>query len=89
MLFLVVLLASHMLADWLTRDASEPYGLMALWPLSDTYMISSWPLYIGLKKADWGEVFQSVNVLLVSWEALVSLPLVALVVLLKRRPGRP
>ena len=31
---------SHVLLDWLGADDAAPYGIMALWPLSDAYLLS-------------------------------------------------
>lgn len=36
---------SHLLLDWLGADTSRPYGLRALWPLSDAYYISGLDLF--------------------------------------------
>ena len=31
---------SHVLLDWLGADDVAPYGILALWPLSDAYLLS-------------------------------------------------
>jgi membrane-bound metal-dependent hydrolase YbcI (DUF457 family) len=37
--------ATHILLDWLGADNSFPYGLRALWPLTDRYYISGLDLF--------------------------------------------
>jgi membrane-bound metal-dependent hydrolase YbcI (DUF457 family) len=37
--------ASHLLLDWMGVDETVPYGLQALWPLSDRWFISGWSLF--------------------------------------------
>lgn len=83
-LFLFVLGATHLLADWITEDCASPYGVMGLWPFTDKYYISSVSIFAHLKKADWADVFQLYNIGAVIREALVTLPLVVLVLVYKR-----
>jgi membrane-bound metal-dependent hydrolase YbcI (DUF457 family) len=37
--------ASHLLLDWMGADETVPYGLQALWPLSDRWFISGLSLF--------------------------------------------
>jgi hypothetical protein len=39
--------ASHILLDWLAFDDSFPYGIRALWPFSDAWLISGWNVFAG------------------------------------------
>ena len=57
----LLLLLSHLAADMLTRDGSEPFGIMALWPLSEQRMISPVSLFPAFRKDELAEVFQPVN----------------------------
>lgn len=78
--FLFVLLASHLVADWFTADGRMPYGIMALWPFSEAFTMAPHPLFMRLHKADWSEFLQWHNAIAVGWEVLVCLPLLAAVV---------
>lgn len=45
--------ASHTLLDWLGADSSSPRGLMALWPVSNTYYISGIDLFNAVDRRYW------------------------------------
>jgi membrane-bound metal-dependent hydrolase YbcI (DUF457 family) len=42
--------ASHLVLDWLTSDASPPYGLQMFWPFTDTWYISPIPVFQGTER---------------------------------------
>lgn len=84
-LFLLGALSSHLVADWATRDTSYPYGIMIAWPFSREHYTAAVPVFWNFMKTDWGEVFMFRNVFVMMGEFLVTLPLVALVPLCKRR----
>jgi len=42
--FVLTLVFSHFLLDFFTADFSPPYGFPLLWPFSETYFISPWPI---------------------------------------------
>ncbi len=83
--FVSACLFSHLLADWATRDTSWPYGIMLWWPFSREHVIAAVPVFWNWMKADWGEVFMIRNLFVMGAELLVTLPLVTLVLLWKRR----
>jgi inner membrane protein len=80
-----VLLASHLAADLVTDDGRPPYGIMALWPLSDEYMISPVTVFWRLHKKDWSEFLQPHNFMAALNEAAWCLPLVAAAVVWRSR----
>ncbi len=65
---------SHVVLDWLGRDTNPPLGLMALWPLSDGWFHSPWPLFL-----DIGRTLElhtiGHNALAAAWEVLLLAPL--------------
>ena len=77
-------LASHLAVDLFSADHSVPYGIMALWPFTDTFYISPEPLFWSLRKGTWNDVFQWYNVQAALYEAAVLLPVLAGVLLYKR-----
>lgn len=44
--------SSHILLDWLGADANPPYGVQALWPLSDRWFFSGVDLFPGTERRD-------------------------------------
>ena len=74
-LLLVMLQASHLLADMFTADGRAPFGIMALWPLHAGYLQADIALFPMPRKATVGEMFQWYNVGVMAREALVALPL--------------
>lgn len=36
---------SHVFLDWLARDPNPPFGIQALWPVSDGWFTSGWNLF--------------------------------------------
>ena len=49
MVFLV--LASHLVLDFLTLDFAPPYGLPLFWPLSSEYVIDASPVFINITRS--------------------------------------
>jgi inner membrane protein len=41
--FVFALIFSHLVLDFFTEDLKPPYGFPLFWPVSETYVISSWP----------------------------------------------
>jgi len=62
---------SHLLLDWLGHDTSPPLGIMALWPFSDEYWASPWPVITPVTRRYWLPNFWSHNLKVVSIEILV------------------
>jgi len=77
-------LASHLVADIFSGDGNSPYGIMALWPFTDSFTISPVTIFWSLRKATWSDVFQWYNVRAALYEALVVLPVLVAVLLFKR-----
>ena len=44
--------SSHILLDWLGADANPPYGVQALWPVSDTWFFSGLNIFSGTQRRD-------------------------------------
>lgn len=83
--FVFLLGASHLFADWLCEDTHPPYGIMAFWPITDTYYISNLQLFGGLKKQTLQELFTTwSNIGVVANEALWTIMPVVAVLLFKR-----
>lgn len=83
---------SHLGADLFSADGRPPYGIMALWPFSDTFFISPHTLFWRLRKTTVAEMFQWHNVQAVMVEIAWCLPLLVAAVLAKNlaaRGGRP
>lgn len=77
-------LASHLFADIFSDDNNPPYGIMALWPFTDSFYISPGSIFWSLRKATWNDVFQWYNVHAALYEALLLAPIVAMVLIFKR-----
>lgn len=90
LLWLWLLPLSHLIADYVTPDTRAPYGIMAVWPFDDTFILSPLSLFRGVRKASVGEMIQWHNVVVMASEILKTLPLVVLVLAWKRwaRPVR-
>ena len=77
---------SHALLDWLGRDSSTPIGLMALWPLSSSYVYSGVELFADISRRYWKpEEFFLKNAAAVARELLILAPPAALAWWLRRR----
>ncbi len=88
---LPVLLAaalSHILADYSDEDTRAPFGILALWPFHDGFMIAAHPLFLSLEKASLAAACSWHNVRAVAHEALLTLPPLLAVVFYKLRPMR-
>lgn len=88
---LPVLLAaalSHILADYSDEDTRPPFGILALWPFYDGFVIAKHPLFLSLEKSSLAAVFSWHNIRAVAHEALVTLPPLFAVMFYKLRPMR-
>jgi hypothetical protein len=79
--------ASHTLLDWLGSDTSPPIGIMALWPLSREYSESTFHLFMAISRRYWLPEFWAYNLRALLRELAILLPVVAAVMLLRRRAG--
>jgi inner membrane protein len=78
--------ASHALLDWLGRDTSAPFGIMALWPFSTTYYESGLHLFPAISRRYYqGWTFIDRNVRAVGLEVAILGPILLLVIIFRRR----
>jgi len=80
---------SHVLLDWLSHDNSAPIGVMALWPLERAYYSSDLHVFMAISRRyyhGWRFVWQ--NLVAITRELAILLPLVSLVVMLRQRRER-
>ena len=81
--------ASHAVCDWMGKDASVPYGLQILWPASDRWFISPWPIFPGTERR---QIFSGRSVLInlraVVAEILIFGPLVTMLWIRRTRRSR-
>ena len=80
---------SHIVLDWLGRDTSTPRGLMALWPLSASYVYSGIDLFADISRRYWKpEEFILKNAVSIAREVAILAPPAALAWALRRRRRR-
>jgi inner membrane protein len=78
--------ASLVLLDWLARDTTAPIGIMALWPFSDAHYESDLHIFRAISRRYYqGWTFIDQNVRAVCWELTILVPILALVLALRRR----
>jgi membrane-bound metal-dependent hydrolase YbcI (DUF457 family) len=78
--------ASHILLDWLGTDSSSPIGIMALWPFSQAYFESSLHVFPAVsRRISQPALFWSQNLRALLWEVGVLVPIVAAVIVSRRR----
>jgi pimeloyl-ACP methyl ester carboxylesterase len=72
--------ATHLALDWASVDTLPPYGLQALWPFSDAWLISGWDLFRQTERHDFFSAASiRTNLLAVMQEvAILAPPLVPL-----------
>jgi inner membrane protein len=68
--------ASHTLLDWLSTDTSAPFGIMALWPFSSEYYISSLEIFLSVSRRYWLVDAWLLNLRALIRELLILVPLV-------------
>lgn len=75
---------SHVGLDFLGSDSLAPYGIMALWPVSDRSVAAPIPIFMDIGRTlNWATVWQ--NAAAAAWEAVVLLPLLMAVVRWRQR----
>jgi membrane-bound metal-dependent hydrolase YbcI (DUF457 family) len=68
---------SHVALDWLGSDSRLPLGVMALWPLRDSYHAAPFPVFMDVgRELAWSTVLH--NSVAMAWEIVVLLPLLVL-----------
>ena len=85
---LVAAALTHIVADFSDEDVRAPFGILALWPFYDGFVISSHPVFLSLDKSSLTAVSLWHNVRAVAHEALLTLPPLLAVVFYKLRPMR-
>ena len=86
LLFVMALIASHLVADFFTHDRSKPYGMMLAWPFCDQYWISPISVFPAPEKRHLADLLSFRNFTVVIRELMITLSLVAVVAALKFRP---
>ena len=81
---------SHLVLDYFTADTSEPVGLPMFWPLTSEYFYSPKTIFMAVHKIGASEqFFQSLfvlhNVGVLLWEAVVFVPILTIIKLVKSR----
>ena len=76
---------SHVLLDWLGDDRSVPFGIRALWPLTDTYYQSDLRLFPPVERRYWLPGFWTANLRAIGWELAVLGPFAVLALWFQRR----
>jgi inner membrane protein len=78
--------ASHVLLDWLARDTTAPIGIMALWPFSHAHYESDLHIFRAISRRYYqGWTFVDQNVRAMCLELVILMPVLALVIALRRR----
>jgi len=76
---------SHVLLDWLSSDNSAPIGIMALWPYTREYYESDLRVFMAISRRyyhGWTFIWQ--NLVAISRELAILLPLLSVVMMLRR-----
>lgn len=85
-----LLVAGHLVADWLCQDYAEPYGIMPFWPVSTSHHIAPVSVFHAMEKATLGEVFTEANLGPARREFWIGVTCMAAAVALKwRRVPQP
>jgi membrane-bound metal-dependent hydrolase YbcI (DUF457 family) len=79
---------SHLVLDWLGDDRSVPYGIRALWPVTDAYYQSDLRWFPQVERRYWLPGFWTANLRAVAWEIAVLGPIVGVAVWARRGPVR-
>lgn len=70
-LFIVAIMLSHLLLDYLTYDGREPKGILLLWPFSDQRFNSPVSVFGGVAKGSFSDLFSLHNLGVVGGELLI------------------
>jgi membrane-bound metal-dependent hydrolase YbcI (DUF457 family) len=66
--------SSHLVLDLLNVDTHPPIGLMALWPFTDVYFKSPWPVFLDIGRTlNWRTVRH--DTVAIAWELAIVCPL--------------
>jgi membrane-bound metal-dependent hydrolase YbcI (DUF457 family) len=67
--------ASHVLFDWLGSDDTPPLGVMALWPLSNTFYFANAFVFEAISRRYWLPGFWAHNLWALATELVLLVPL--------------
>jgi len=76
--------STHVLFDWLGSDDTPPLGVMAIWPLTDSFYFADVFVFDAISRRYWLPNFLSHNVWAVIKEVLLLGPLAAILFYLRR-----
>jgi membrane-bound metal-dependent hydrolase YbcI (DUF457 family) len=76
---LAMVYLSHILLDMLGEDKTSPFGVQLLWPFSEAYYISPFPIFDEVWRGTLDRLFGLHNWLAVAKEVLILGPIVVLV----------
>ena len=76
---------SHLVFDWCGVDTGPPSGVMAFWPLSESYYQSSFLIFHRVCREYWDLACWENNVMALGWELTVLVPVTGIAVFLHRR----
>jgi membrane-bound metal-dependent hydrolase YbcI (DUF457 family) len=79
---------SHVFADYSDEDTRAPFGILALWPLHNEFMIAAHPVFWSLDKSSLAALCSLHNARTVLHELLLTLPPFLAVLFYKLRPLR-
>jgi hypothetical protein len=79
--------ASHLLLDWLGADSTPPLGVMALWPLTNAFYQSPWPVFMAISRRYWLPEFYAYNTVAVLREIAILGPIALVIWWRKGRPA--
>ena len=80
--------ASHLLLDWLGADSTPPLGIMALWPVTNDFYLSPFPVFNAISRRYWLADFYRHNTIAVLRELVVLVPIAWLAWRIASRPLR-
>jgi membrane-bound metal-dependent hydrolase YbcI (DUF457 family) len=81
-----LVVASHIVLDWLGRDSSTPSGIMAFWPVSTAHFYSGIDLFADISRRYWKpEEFIIENAVSMAREFVILAPAAGLAFWLRRR----
>ena len=84
LVLLTAAMLSHLAADVFTQDGRAPYGIMLLWPFSDTRVISPVSAFASMSKGSLSDLFTARNLVPALIELAWGLGLIGVVLLYKR-----
>ena len=72
--------SSHLLADWLTKDQSAPFGIPLFWPISSSYQLSPVSLFTNIEHGPYGGSNSAVLDNIFSWHNVWAMTLETIII---------